>query len=443
MLAQLRIQNFLSFRDEQTLELAASTDRTLLSSNTHPTQSRALPRLLRSLVLYGANGWGKTALIRAVRTARDLALGEEAALHPFALDNEHAHLPVSFSLDFFVPRVRCRCSFSLQTDARGKRQVRSEHLVTYTSRRPGTLCSRTCSPDGDSILIGPRLADRKHRLLQDLGADTLLCARCLQDPRLAEVRAWFARLHFVADEDLAAAPDSLCQVLREDAALRQHILRFLDACGTGICDLVFSNDAGNGAGNEPGAHVQTDPEAAGSTGNQAGQDVQGAQAAAPHAPDAEGTGDISSEAPCGPGTLWVRHHNQPGLLPWAALSGGTRKLIALLVHVIRTLDEGGILFLDNPQGLHPLVLRSLIRLFHTEADARGLPAQLVLTTHDTSLMQTVGSMLRRDQIWFVERTGDQTSELFSLASFSPRKQEAIERRYFQGMYGALPASTGA
>ena len=406
MLAQLRIQNFLSFRDEQTLELAASTDRTLLAANTYQTQSKALPRLLRSLVLYGANGWGKTALIQAMRTARNLVLGEDAFLQPFALDDSHAQLPVSCSLDFFTSRGRCRCSFSLLTDGTGHRQVVEERLLSYTSRRPGLLCARTRTGDGEDIVIGPRLADKKARLVQDLGPDTLLTARCLQEKRLSDIRSWFAGLRFVADEDLTLPPASLSTRLAGDTALRQNILAFLDACGTGICDLVLATQA-------------------------------------------DGVPE--------PAALMVRHHNQPGLLPFAALSDGTRKLITLLVHVFHTLDAGGILFLDNPQGLHPLVLRRLIQLFHdtnaartagqasqgSQSDAPALPAQLVLTTHDTSLMQTVGSMLRRDQIWFAERTEDQTSELFSLASFSPRKQEAIERRYFQGMYGALPAGTRA
>jgi AAA15 family ATPase/GTPase len=63
-------------------------------------------------------------------------------------------------------------------------------------------------------------------------------------------------------------------------------------------------------------------------------------------------------------------------------------------------------------------------------------AQLWMTTHDTSLLDP--ELLRRDQIWFVEKKKDQTSELYSLLEFSPRKNDAIERGYLQGRYGAVP-----
>jgi AAA15 family ATPase/GTPase len=47
-------------------------------------------------------------------------------------------------------------------------------------------------------------------------------------------------------------------------------------------------------------------------------------------------------------------------------------------------------------------------------------------------------LFRRDQIWFVEKDQDQASRLYPLSDFSPRKNEAIERGYLMGRYGALP-----
>jgi AAA15 family ATPase/GTPase len=62
---------------------------------------------------------------------------------------------------------------------------------------------------------------------------------------------------------------------------------------------------------------------------------------------------------------------------------------------------------------------------------------LIFTTHDTTLLNAYG-LFRRDQVWFVEKRQDQSSELFALLEFSPRKGEAIERGYLQGRYGAVP-----
>ena len=64
-------------------------------------------------------------------------------------------------------------------------------------------------------------------------------------------------------------------------------------------------------------------------------------------------------------------------------------------------------------------------------------AQLIFTTHDTSLLDAPG-LLRRDQIWFVEKDHDQASSLVGLSEFKPRKNEALERGYLMGRYGGLP-----
>ena len=64
-------------------------------------------------------------------------------------------------------------------------------------------------------------------------------------------------------------------------------------------------------------------------------------------------------------------------------------------------------------------------------------AQLIFTTHDTSLLDAP-DLFRRDQVWFVEKERDQASRLFGLSEFSPRKNEALERGYLMGRYGGLP-----
>ncbi|MBH1970109.1 MAG: hypothetical protein I8H92_02735 [Moraxellaceae bacterium] len=64
-------------------------------------------------------------------------------------------------------------------------------------------------------------------------------------------------------------------------------------------------------------------------------------------------------------------------------------------------------------------------------------AQLIFTTHDTSLLDAP-NLFRRDQIWLVEKDREQASGLVSLSEFSPRKNEALERGYLMGRYGGVP-----
>jgi uncharacterized protein len=118
-------------------------------------------------------------------------------------------------------------------------------------------------------------------------------------------------------------------------------------------------------------------------------------------------------------------------------SSGTRNLLLLAAPVLTALKNGHTLVIDElDTSLHTLLVRELVRLFHNpEVNTGG--AQLVFTTHDTSLLGAQ-ELFRRDQIWVVEKDRDQSSALVSLAEFSPRKNETLERGYLTGRYGGIP-----
>ena len=64
-------------------------------------------------------------------------------------------------------------------------------------------------------------------------------------------------------------------------------------------------------------------------------------------------------------------------------------------------------------------------------------AQLIFTTHNIEILGR--ELLRRDQIYFVDKGRDNgVSELYSLADYSPRKDENIYKAYILGKYGAIP-----
>lgn len=83
-------------------------------------------------------------------------------------------------------------------------------------------------------------------------------------------------------------------------------------------------------------------------------------------------------------------------------SSGTRNLLFLTGPVLNILEKGLTLVIDElDTSLHTLLVRELVRLFHKpEVNTGG--AQLIFTTHDTALLDAPG-LLRRDQVWFVEK----------------------------------------
>ena len=118
-------------------------------------------------------------------------------------------------------------------------------------------------------------------------------------------------------------------------------------------------------------------------------------------------------------------------------SAGTRQLLMVLSLAFQALDKGVPLCIDEVDAsLHTYASEAILKLFClSEINRNG--AQLIATTHDTNLMKS--SVLRRDQLWFTEKTSEGATELYPLTDIRTRKGDNIELGYLQGRYGALPS----
>lgn len=120
---------------------------------------------------------------------------------------------------------------------------------------------------------------------------------------------------------------------------------------------------------------------------------------------------------------------------------GTTKLFALLGPFFDTIHNGGILIIDEfGTSLHTQLSIELLKLFYSTMNASY--AQLIITTHDTNLLRK--DLLRRDQIWFIEKTSKGVSDLYSLVEYkinqanSVRNDASFSKDYLLGRYGAIP-----
>lgn len=116
-------------------------------------------------------------------------------------------------------------------------------------------------------------------------------------------------------------------------------------------------------------------------------------------------------------------------------SDGTKKLIHILGPIYDTLRDGGILFIDELDcKLHPNLSKKLISLFQ-EFNKRN--SQFVFSGQDTNLLDK--DLLRRDQIWFVEKDQFGASSLYSLSEFNAntvRNTSAYDKKYLENTFGA-------
>jgi hypothetical protein len=117
-------------------------------------------------------------------------------------------------------------------------------------------------------------------------------------------------------------------------------------------------------------------------------------------------------------------------------STGTQRMFAFAGPILDVLQNGSVLIVDELDGsLHTKIVRFLLNVINSSiSNTNG--AQLIFTTHDTSIMDV--KLFRRDQIWFVEKDQSHATHLYPLTDFRPRKNEALEKGYLVGRYGAIP-----
>ena len=132
-----------------------------------------------------------------------------------------------------------------------------------------------------------------------------------------------------------------------------------------------------------------------------------------------------------------RGEGEPVTLDLEEESAGTQTWLSLIGPALEALRLGRVLLLDEiDASLHPRLSARLIEVFQDPGtNPRG--AQLVFTSHDTSLLNS----LNRDEVWLTEKAPDATTRLLSLAEFGGervRKSLNLERAYLQGRFGAVP-----
>ncbi len=145
----------------------------------------------------------------------------------------------------------------------------------------------------------------------------------------------------------------------------------------------------------------------------------------------------------------VIHRGENGelkALPFYLESNGTRKMFHLFDFFMDALKNGMVLFVDELDAkLHPLLTRYIINLFHNSETNKG-NGQLIYSTHDTVNLNK--ETFRRDEIWFAEKDKDGISEIYALSDYileddknagkKVRNDATYNKDYLTGRYGAIP-----
>lgn len=115
-------------------------------------------------------------------------------------------------------------------------------------------------------------------------------------------------------------------------------------------------------------------------------------------------------------------------------SDGTRRLFDLLDILLNGKSNRVYIVDELERSLHPKLTYKFIELFIKLFKSNN--AQLLFTSHEATIMDQ--ELLRRDEIWFVERNNKNDSKIYSLDRFKERYDKKISKAYLEGRYGAIP-----
>lgn len=415
MILDFHAQNFRSFRDAVTLSFVANTDASLRNTHCLSTEIKSAPWVTRGAAIYGANASGKSNLIFGLSTMSNLvrhstALNDVqfAALYtPFRLDPEAATQPTEFEVNLLLDGVRYEYGFTYDNQ-----RIRGEWLTVYRTGKGQQWFDREWDDaTGTEVwgtfsthFSGPRETWRKATRPQALFLTT---AAQLNSELLKPLFDWFSGGVLFANTltALGSLAVGLTLTRFDEAGFKERVMEVLRAADIHIADIKIEK--------KPGQQLNFSFEFG------KPPTVVARESEVPEVTFGHKRKDGETE-------YFDRRYE----------STGTQTLFACIGFILEAIDKGKLLVIDDvDSSLHPMVTRFIVGLFHDPAVSKN-DAQLWVTTHDTSLLDT--DLLRRDQFWFVDKDERQASVLVPLTDFSPRKNEALERGYLRGRYGGVP-----
>jgi len=415
MLVQFNFKNHKSFRDEVSLDLSA----TKITEHGNHVVDIANDKLLKVAAIYGANSSGKSNVYNAFdfmnyyvlesfkfggeSDSRQKAEYDYIHATPFLFDKTSREEESTFEV-FFVDNAEntgkiYQYGFAIQKDEvveewlYSKAKTARNKYKTIFYRKKGEELEFNGLPK--SSVENITVALEKETLIVSLGAK-------LKIAKLKKVRDWFLNNEIV-DFGNPAENFFRSQVLPsgfvDNKDIQKNVVNYFGSFDEAIQDFCVEQ-------------VQVDSEK-------------------------ESDRSYTIDA-----FHMMADANEYASIPLRNESSGTLKMFALYPSLKGVLDNGGTLFVDELNArLHPLLVRNIILTF-LSPEINTTNAQLIFTTHD--IWQFSNELLRRDEIWMVNKDKEGVSELYSLADFKDedgnkiRRDEAFAKNYLTGNYGAIP-----
>ena len=403
MVLEIKLSNFFSIKDEITLDFrAASINTKKAKSLNNNVFSNGSTKVLKTIAMFGSNASGKSNIINAIRFCNAMVFeshtNNENTIYnfkPFKFKG-CSKKPSKYFIRFMSNNIEYEYSFSLtQTD------IISESLYYYPKGRIAKIFTRneTNGKSKKEIYSFGSVIKKPMDVAENTSSKTLYISRASQMDRdlPKEIFTYFNEVFILGYN--GHNTQSIEVLFNEN---KKSLLQGLEIADSDIVDIQIMKEV------VPMKNVTANF----STSKASIEDTNQEQF------------KITS------------FHKSSPKVPFdffAEESKGTIKLFFILLTILDIIKNDKILIVDEiGESLHTTIVEYIIELFNASEKA-----QLLYTTHNINILNL--NNLRKDQIYFVNKKEDASTELYSLYDFNDfRDTMDVEKAYLQGRFDAIP-----
>jgi len=436
MLKKFIVENFSSFQTENTLDLTAGQTEV---NPDHIVKFNKV-KILKSAILYGANASGKSNLIKAIDYASKVILKNLDSVDRykkyFRLDKESSLKPTKFEFELEINNKFFTYGFS---SILSNKEITEEWLYEIGKNTPEKVFERI----NNDISLGKTLEktfknkfeiyaeDMKNQSSQLFLSEIANKQLSLEDnpeaKTINDIYDWFDKKLILLYPNTKFERKSL---LISDKELSTSFKKYLNEFDTGIKGIESIEEDFETSLTDVPQEIKKQIEK-----DLLGKDTK--------------DGKIVLEGENGLLYIISKENNELKVQKLGLLHGldsqdifelkdesdGTRRLFDLIPLINKFSQDFTIIIDEFDRSLHPMLTKQFFELFY-KLNIEDSKTQLIITTHESTLLDL--NLVRRDEIFFIEKNKHGASKLFSLNQFKVRYDSKIEKAYLLGRYGAIP-----
>ena len=412
MILSIRVNNFLVYANKTEMSLIADMRIKKFYSNVYQQNNF---NVVKAACIYGGNNVGKTCVIRAINSIRNVLLGIVAEVPPNLFTNNNLCL-LGISFLFDGKAYSYDFGYDSTITNQYKRGFVYERLAEITVDKYGTESEKEIYIR-DMVNNVYKFADNEELnvLLKAVSPDNILIYTINSEKfpiieYYKNILRSFAFKIEVLDANNIPLGKTI-QTLKENKEIGNRIVELIKLADLDIEDYKYVKSDNESVKRNPNIYQYSAPQEQVLQLTVAFEDML---------------------------RLTSIHKGKP-VQSLIYDSTGTKKMVSLASFIIEALEEGKILIVDElDSSLHFKLTRAIISLFNNELNSK---AQIIFSAHDGTLLDCK-KLFRKDQIWFAAKN-DEGAYLYSLKDYTAHKdnirsESDLLEKYKLGALGALP-----